>query len=219
MKAFRFNQRKRGFTIIEAMFGMFVTVMGSMSVLSLMSMSVRVNRQSEVRSIATSIARKRLETIRQMASENRVPATHADFAIPPSLLAQFPSGTDGIEMRGRYSVTNIPGEKGLQQITVLVTWRNITRGGKFVDAPWSETALTTMVCRQPMSISYTGVIDPPPPPPPTSGGTTGSTTGGYTPPAPAPAPDPDPTTGGSSSSGGSTGGDSYGECTYTYGPC
>jgi len=219
----KFRSRKgiRAFGMIEVMFGMMVTVGGTMVVLSMMSMSTKVAKQSEVRSAALTVARKQMERIKMMASTNRPAMTHQTFTVPPDALAQFPNGGGGIELSGEYSISFLTSNPNCQQIVVALRWRNISSQQSSSSAPWSEVTLTSLITPQPINISYTGVSDPPPPPPPTTGSTgtipdEEDTTGGWTPTSTDGGSDG---SSGSSSSGSTTGGEEVGGCTFTYGPC
>ncbi|MBL8047368.1 MAG: hypothetical protein JNJ45_01675 [Chthonomonas sp.] len=207
-----------GVTLIETLFGLFVTVGGTMAVLSMASVSTKVNKQTEVRSIALQAAREKLESLKLLATSNRPNMSQQPFTIPANLLAQFPTGSGGLEMTGEYTIREFAGDSNLQQIIVAVRWRSVSSSQTMNAAPWSEVMLTGLCSVQPLDISYTGVYDPPPPPDPNDNP---QYPGDDDQP-----PDWTPTDGGTSGGGGSSGGggggtteEEVGGCTFTYGPC
>lgn len=209
-------RKRKGFSLAEVLVGVFITVSGTMSVLTMVSVSTKVSKQTEVRAVALQAAREQLERLKSLANANRPTVAGAEFTIPDRLKNQFPSGEGGIEMSGEYTIRQDATNPNVQQLVVAVRWRALATEQKFSDAPWSEVSLSTLVAVQPLNISWTGIYDPPPPAPTTTGGTTGgtgweATTGGGS----------TGTTGGSTSTGGSTGGEAeeVGGCTFTYGPC
>lgn len=217
----KIRQKLRGITLLETMFGVFVTVGGTMAVLTMASVSTKVNKQTEVRSVALQAARQQIESLKLRATSNRPGRIQAPFTIPASLLAQFPNGSGGIEMTGEYTIVQYAADNNLQQIVVAVRWRNVASAQTFNAAPWSEVSLTTLASVQPLNISWTGVYDPPPPDPTTGstsagtdGGTDGSTAGWEA--------TTGSTAGGGTTDTGGSGGqteEEVGGCTFTYGPC
>jgi type II secretory pathway pseudopilin PulG len=138
----QFRGKRKGISALEMIVGVFILAFAALSTVSALLMGHRMQRQSEVKSVALSLARQQLETLLAKSPSNRPPVTSRGFNIPPSVLAQFPSGTQGIEFSGNYTVTEDT-VNSTQQIAVKVRWRNAMRiEGQSTE--WSEVNLTSV---------------------------------------------------------------------------
>ncbi|MCW5937659.1 MAG: prepilin-type N-terminal cleavage/methylation domain-containing protein [Fimbriimonadaceae bacterium] len=141
--------RKRGFTLIESAVALFVFVAGLLTTFGAMGVSQMVGRQAEVRNIAHSLARQKIEVLRSLDFSVRKETVDEEFALAPDIMKTAQEKVQGLQMRGRYTVTLVGSTGTLHQITVKVQWRNAGSQVAY-DKPWSEVLLTTLATRQPV---------------------------------------------------------------------
>lgn len=126
--------------MLEVMVGLFIFAFAAMGALASLLYSHRVQKQNEVRSVAVSLARQQLESLLAKSPQNRPAVTDRAFAISDEMKSQFPNGAEGIDLNGRYTVTDV-GQ--IQQVSVQIRWRLMTSSGLKSKAPWSEVNLTS----------------------------------------------------------------------------
>lgn len=189
------RKTRLGITLVEAVIGIFMLAILTLSVLGMLTASEKVNRQAEIRSVASAIARQQLDKVVAQNGLNRLPVSNQAFTIPASVLDLLPADQRGQKLQGVYSISYIGGNPNLQQVSVRVWWTNASTNQSNT-SPTTEVRLSTLVASteelrwRPSGSSRDDVFVPPPPPPPP--------------------PPPVPLTTGGTDGGGSTGGSSGG---------
>lgn len=228
------TRKNRGLTLIEVLIGIFMISIITFAVLGVLGASEKVNRQAEVRSAATAVARQQLDSLISQNGLNRRAVTDQPFTIPASVQALMPPDSAGQRLQGAYSVAPVNGNPNLQQISVRVWWKNSTSRAN--TPPTSDVRLSAIVAsavdlagRESGNTRDEIFLPPPPPPPPpppvplstggNSGGSDGGNTGGNNGGSSGGEPDENGNSGGGSnggSNGGSSGGTSGGTTGFNF---
>lgn len=157
-----------GLTLVESLIALFCLAILSTSVIGVTGISSKVSRQNEARAAALSVATRQLESLAVGSIENRRIVASQAFNVPTTVLNQYKLGSNGVGLRGIYSVETVPNST-LQRITVRVRWSNFVGSGT---SERSEVVVSKLVTRPQVSTVSTGgsnndyFYTPPPPPPP-----------------------------------------------------
>ncbi len=144
----RIKNRIRGLTLVETMISTVLVLVGILLGTALYSASSLMNRQAAARSVAYAAARQQLEILRAQDQSNRLTVSDQAFPIPQRVLQNFPGGSKGVKMEGRYSVAPVSGSTTRQQVIVTISWRNASNT-KTETAPISEVSLSAIVAMEP----------------------------------------------------------------------
>ncbi|MCU0316293.1 MAG: hypothetical protein MUC92_06845 [Fimbriimonadaceae bacterium] len=116
-----------GFTLLETVIGLFVTLMGVLTFASLMLLSNKIALQNKLRAIGYQIAREKVETFQDVSFEALAIGT-GDLPIPETLLDQLPTNSKlKYQILADYSITQMP-DPLLKKIVVRVRWMNAMSG-------------------------------------------------------------------------------------------
>lgn len=169
--------------MLEVVVSMFVLSTFTLTILSTNTLSTKVLRQSEARTVLLNAMNKEMDTILATSQPNRKLVTNQPFTFPSEVTSLFPAGS---ALSGRYTLEAVPGTKNQMKLTVWANWRNFASNGSGQSSVVAVTRIVTSY--RDVTWGYNGIdpIDPgvlfytPPPPNPTTGGTGGSSGGGTT---------------------------------------
>ena len=112
------RRSRSGFTLIEVMATMALLLLGVVAILAAIAQSAQTNQLARDRNKAVNEARAMVERIFQDLPAN------VDNYNDPEFDYDFPdiAGPDGSPARVETTVTAVPSNSGLRQVTVRVTW-------------------------------------------------------------------------------------------------
>ncbi len=217
----------RGMTLIEVMIGMFCVVILCGAMFGIMGASMKINSRTDARTAAMWIANQKMEELCSTTNGARELINDQSFAIDARIAEQFPE-LNNLRLAGSYSIKEVAGQPGLQQLTVRVQWRSASAS---TSKPLAVEISSMVADRYELNGASIGdtendvFVPPPPPPDPlppiivsdpgsSGGSSSGGSTGWVEPPPPPPADDDDSSggnTGGGDSGGGDSGGNSGGD--------
>jgi prepilin-type N-terminal cleavage/methylation domain len=143
------NGDKRGYSLIEVMIALLLSVAGFVPILSLLTMSQQVGQQAQIQAVAYNVARQQMEQLRALDHSNRPLTAEKAFPIPDDATAALPLRASAVTMTGTYAITATTSGT-LRQIDVVVRWKSAVRGsGSAAQSPTSEVRLTTLVAQMP----------------------------------------------------------------------
>ncbi|MBU4318465.1 MAG: prepilin-type N-terminal cleavage/methylation domain-containing protein [Proteobacteria bacterium] len=110
------RDNKRGFTVLEVVVAATILSMGLIGTATLMIHSINRNKNSGEMALATTMAQKKMEEIRQMAY-------HGLGSEGSLSIEAFHTIPDNPFFQREVSVSSIPGVPGVKAVTVNVSWK------------------------------------------------------------------------------------------------
>ncbi len=114
----------RGFTLVDMLIAMIIISLVFLAFCDLMVMSVRTNKKADFEFIATGVAERKLESVRQLSFSALLPNTTTET------VTELPGGQMTVQISPVSGlITN-----SMRQVQVLVTWTTVgnqaTTGGR-----------------------------------------------------------------------------------------
>ncbi len=140
---------KKGFLLIEAVLSLFFIMLGVLTFTAALVLANKIALQAKIRATAYNFAKSQMEYVRVLSVTNRAYVAETPIAVPSSMLANLPGGTNKVsQMQASFTVQRTT-SPSLRQVTVRVTWRNEATENLAAPKPWSEVRLTTLLADQP----------------------------------------------------------------------
>ncbi len=122
-------KNQRGFTLIELMVTLVISVLGLLGVLAMHTTLSRGASMTDETQEALSFGTRAVETLRAMRVDQMTASITAPGSLPPFSKSAYATSTGrtGVAYTADVAVTEVPGTAGLWRLRVEVSW---TEGGE-----------------------------------------------------------------------------------------